>query len=124
MVLSLLVAAAVVTGGSTPELVQAPQGQAGPPVDCGRALSDQAIGQFCQKNFDVSFPLFTKIEVNGDNAHPLYAWLKHEAAGLLGTEAIKWNFTKFLVDRNGKVVHRYASATRPDELVEAIDALL
>jgi len=84
----------------------------------------EAIGQFCQKNFDVSFPLFAKIDVNGENAHPLYAWLKHEAAGVLGTEAIKWNFTKFLVDRNGKVVHRYASATRPDELVEAIDALL
>ena len=84
----------------------------------------EAIGQFCQTRFDLSFPLFAKIDVNGDNAHPLYAWLKHEAAGILGTEAIKWNFTKFLVDRNGKVIHRYAPATRPDELVEAIEALL
>ena len=84
----------------------------------------EAIAQFCQTRFDVSFPLFAKIDVNGDNAHPLYAWLKHEAAGLLGTEAIKWNFTKFLIDRQGKVVHRYAPATRPEELVEAVEALL
>lgn len=84
----------------------------------------EAISQFCQTRFDVSFPLFAKIEVNGDNAHPLYAWLKHEAAGVLGTEAIKWNFTKFLIDREGQVVHRYAPATRPDELVEAIETLL
>jgi glutathione peroxidase len=84
----------------------------------------EAIGQFCQTRFDVTFPLFAKIDVNGDNAHPLYAWLKHEAAGILGTEAIKWNFTKFLVDREGKVVHRYAPATRPEELVEAVEALL
>jgi glutathione peroxidase len=85
---------------------------------------DEAIGQFCQTNFDVTFPLFAKIDVNGDHAHPLYAWLKHEAAGILGTEAIKWNFTKFLVDRYGKVVHRYAPATRPDELLDAIEVLL
>ena len=84
----------------------------------------EAIGQFCQTRFDVTFPLFAKIEVNGDNAHPLYAWLKHEAAGIMGTEAIKWNFTKFLVDRYGKVVHRYAPSTRPDELLEAIEVLL
>lgn len=84
----------------------------------------EAIGQFCQTRFDVSFPLFAKIDVNGDNAHPLYVWLKHEAAGILGTEAIKWNFTKFLVDRNGRVIHRYAPATRPNELVEAIETLL
>lgn len=84
----------------------------------------EAIGQFCQTKFDVSFPLFAKIDVNGDGAHPLYAWLKHEATGILGTEAIKWNFTKFLVDREGKVIERYAPATRPDELVEAIDKAL
>jgi glutathione peroxidase len=83
-----------------------------------------AIGQFCQTRFDVTFPLFAKIDVNGDNVHPLYNWLKHEAAGILGTEAIKWNFTKFLVERHGKVVHRYAPATRPAELVEAVEALL
>jgi len=84
----------------------------------------QAISQFCQTSFDVTFPLFAKIDVNGDDAHPLYAWLKHEASGILGTEAIKWNFTKFLIDRDGKVVHRYAPATRPDELVEAVEAQL
>lgn len=84
----------------------------------------EAIAQFCQTSFDVTFPLFAKIDVNGDNAHPLYTWLKHEAAGILGTEAIKWNFTKFLIDRDGKVVHRYAPATRPDELLEAVEAQL
>jgi glutathione peroxidase len=84
----------------------------------------QAISEFCQTRFAVTFPLFAKIDVNGENAHPLYAWLKHEAAGILGTEAIKWNFTKFLVDREGKVVHRYAPATRPEELVEAVEAQL
>jgi glutathione peroxidase len=84
----------------------------------------QAIGQFCQTSYDVTFPLFAKIEVNGDAADPLYVWLKHEAAGILGTEAIKWNFTKFLIDREGKVVHRYAPATKPDELVEAVEAQL
>jgi glutathione peroxidase len=84
----------------------------------------EAIGQFCQTRFDVSFPLFAKIDVNGDNAHPLYTWLKHEAAGILGTEAIKWNFTKFLINREGKVIDRYAPATRPDELAEAVEALL
>ena len=84
----------------------------------------QAIGQFCQTSYEISFPLFARIEVNGDGAHPLYTWLKHEASGILGTEAIKWNFTKFLVNREGQVVNRYAPATRPDELVEAVEALL
>ena len=83
-----------------------------------------AIEQFCQVNFGVTFPMFAKIEVNGENAHPLYAYLKHEAAGLLGTEAIKWNFTKFLVDRDGQVVERYAPATKPEDLAEAIETLL
>jgi len=83
-----------------------------------------AIGQFCQVNFGVTFPLFAKIDVNGENAHPLYAYLKHEASGVLGTEAIKWNFTKFLVNREGQVVERYAPATKPEELNEAIEALL
>lgn len=84
----------------------------------------EAIGQFCQTRYDVTFPLFAKIDVNGDDAHPLYAWLKHQAAGILGTEAIKWNFTKFLVDREGKVVSRHASATKPEELAEQVEALL
>ena len=83
-----------------------------------------AIEQFCQVNFGVTFPMFAKIEVNGENAHPLYAYLKHEAAGLLGTEAIKWNFTKFLVDREGQVVERYAPATKPEDLAQAIETLL
>ena len=83
-----------------------------------------AIEQFCQVNFGVTFPMFAKIEVNGENTHPLYAYLKHEAAGLLGTEAIKWNFTKFLVDRHGQVVERYAPATKPEDLAEAIETLL
>jgi len=83
-----------------------------------------AIEQFCQVNFGVTFPMFAKIEVNGENTHPLYAYLKHEAAGLLGTEAIKWNFTKFLVDRDGQVVERYAPATKPEDLTQAIETLL
>ena len=82
------------------------------------------IEQFCKVNFGLSFPLMAKVEVNGANEPPLYAWLKHEAAGILGTEAIKWNFTKFLVNREGKVVHRFAPATRPDELLETIEAQL
>ena len=84
----------------------------------------ESIAQFCESNYGVSFPIFGKIDVNGDNAHPLYAWLKHEAAGILGTEAIKWNFTKFLVNRDGKVIARYAPATKPEDLAEAIEALL
>ena len=84
----------------------------------------ESIAQFCERNYGVSFPIFGKIDVNGDNAHPLYAWLKHEAAGILGTEAIKWNFTKFLVNREGKVIARYAPATKPEDLAEAIKALL
>jgi len=83
-----------------------------------------AIGQFCEANYGVSFPMFAKIEVNGDNAHPLYTYLKHEAAGVLGTEAIKWNFPKFLVDRDGKGVERYAPAPKPEDLDKAIEALL
>ena len=85
--------------------------------------SAEEIGSFCEKNFGVSFPLFSKIDVNGDAAHPLFRQLKHEAPGLLGTEAIKWNFTKFLVDRNGKVVKRYAPATTPAALLDDIARL-
>ncbi len=83
-----------------------------------------AIGAFCQANYGVSFPMFAKIEVNGDNAHPLYVYLKRSAAGVLGTEAIKWNFTKFLIDRDGKVVGRHAPATEPERLAGKIEALL
>lgn len=82
------------------------------------------IGGFCEKNFGVTFPLFEKIDVKGPNAHPLYRYLTNEAPGLLGTKAIKWNFTKFLVDRRGNVVKRYAPKTTPQEIVGQIEALL
>ena len=81
------------------------------------------IGQFCSSNYAVSFPMFDKIDVNGDNAHPLYQYLKGEKSGLLGS-AIKWNFTKFLIDRSGKVVGRYAPTTTPEALTKDIEALL
>lgn len=83
-----------------------------------------AIAGFCQANFGVSFPMFEKIKVNGAQAHPLYVHLKAAAKGVGGTEAIKWNFTKFLVDRQGRVKERYASATPPEDLVPDIEALL
>jgi glutathione peroxidase len=83
-----------------------------------------AISEFCARNYRISFPLFEKIEVNGPDAHPLFSHLKKEKSGLLGTESIKWNFTKFLVDRAGKVVARYAPQTRPEELEEPIRKLL
>ena len=84
----------------------------------------EEIANFCKLNYDVSFPLFGKIEVNGDNAAPLYQHLKDEAPGLLGLKAIKWNFTKFLVDRYGKVMKRYAPQTKPEELERDIEVLL
>lgn len=83
-----------------------------------------AIGAFCEKNYGVTFPLFEKVDVNGDDAEPLFKHLKKAAPGLLGSEAIKWNFTKFLVDRSGNVVKRYAPQTKPDSLVGEIEALL
>jgi glutathione peroxidase len=86
--------------------------------------TDTEISQFCEKKFEVSFPMFSKIDVNGDNADPLYKYLKTQAPGLLSTEAIKWNFTKFLVDRNGKVLERFASSTKPESLVQKIEKLL
>jgi glutathione peroxidase len=82
------------------------------------------IGAFCQKNYGVSFPMFEKIDVNGDAAHPLYRWLKENARGVLGSERIKWNFTKFLVDRSGQVKARYAPVTKPEQLANDIEALL
>jgi glutathione peroxidase len=82
------------------------------------------IANFCQKNYGVSFPMFAKIDVNGDDTHPLYKLLKKSARGLLGSEAIKWNFTKFLVDRDGKIVERFAPTTTPDALAKDIEALL
>lgn len=86
--------------------------------------SEADINSFCELNFGVSFPLFAKIDVNGKDAHPLFAHLKAEAPGLLGSEGIKWNFTKFLVNREGKVVSRYAPATSPESIAKDIEALL
>lgn len=82
------------------------------------------IGAFCQENYGVSFPIFARIEVNGPGAHPLYSYLKMSRRGILGTERIKWNFTKFLVDRGGRVVRRYAPATKPETLWPAVERLL
>ena len=83
-----------------------------------------AIGAFCQKNYGVSFQMFDKVEVNGAGAHPLYQWLTSSAPGILGTEAIKWNFTKFLVGPDGQVIKRYAPQTEPRELEKDIAAAL
>jgi glutathione peroxidase len=82
------------------------------------------IGSFCEKNYGVSFPMFEKIDVNGDTAHPLYQWLKKSARGFLGSERIKWNFTKFLLDRQGNPVERYAPVKKPQDLARDIEALL
>jgi glutathione peroxidase len=86
--------------------------------------TEEEIEQFCQVNYGVTFPMFAKVDVNGENAHPLFQYLKEKAPGVLGTKAIKWNFTKFLVDRNGNVVARFASQTRPSELKNEIEELL
>ena len=82
------------------------------------------IQEFCKVNFGVTFPLFEKIEVNGENTHPLYKFLKKEATGFLGTQSIKWNFTKFLIDRDGNVIERYGSTTKPRKIENEIDELL
>lgn len=82
------------------------------------------IGAFCEKNYGVTFPMFAKVDVNGDAAHPLWKHLKETAPGLLGTEAIKWNFTKFLVGRDGHVIHRYAPTTKPEEIAGDIEKAL
>jgi len=86
--------------------------------------SEAEIRSFCQLNYQVDFPMFAKLEVNGADTHPLYRLLKEQAPGLLGSEAIKWNFTKFLVNRQGEVVGRYASVTTPAKLASEIEALL
>jgi len=86
--------------------------------------SSSEIAQFCELNFGVSFPMFEKIDVNGGAAHPLYRWLKAEKPGALGIEAIKWNFSKFLVDRDGRVVERYAPTTEPAAIAADIERLL
>tara|TARA_R110002072_G_scaffold81181_11_gene186103 strand:+ start:2866 stop:3345 length:480 start_codon:yes stop_codon:yes gene_type:complete len=82
------------------------------------------IAQFCKVNFGVTFPLMEKVDVNGSEASPLFDWLKREAKGVLGTEAIKWNFTKFLIDRDGEVVRRYGPGDKPAAIAADIEALL
>ncbi len=84
----------------------------------------EEIASFCKLTYDVTFPVMKKIDVNGDGAIPLYRWLKDEAPGVLGTRGIKWNFTKFLIDRSGKVVRRYAPTDKPAALERDIEALL
>ncbi len=86
--------------------------------------SNDEIGAFCQRNYGVSFPMMSKVDVNGDDAHPLWQWLTAEAPGLLGTKAIKWNFSKFLVGRDGRVIKRYAPGDAPESLRGDIEAAL
>lgn len=87
-------------------------------------LAEAGIEKFCRINYGVTFPMFSKIDVNGVNTHPLYAYLKQQAPGVLGSEVIKWNFTKFLIDKNGKVIHRYAPSTSPESITTDIEKLL
>lgn len=82
--------------------------------------SNEDIASFCQRNYGVSFPMFAKVDVNGDEAHPLFTYLKNEAPGALGSKSIKWNFTKFLVDKDGRVVKRYSSNDKPESIVDDI----
>ena len=86
--------------------------------------SNDEIASFCQLNYGVSFPMMAKVDVNGGDAHPLFQWLKTEAPGLLGSQAIKWNFTKFLVGRDGQVIRRYAPQDKPESLAADIEAAL
>jgi glutathione peroxidase len=86
--------------------------------------TNEEIRRFCVGTYDVTFPMFAKIDVNGRNAHPLFAFLKSQRKGVLGTEAIKWNFTKFLVDRDGRVVRRFAPSDTPEKIDSAVRELL
>ena len=86
--------------------------------------SNEEIGAFCQRNYGVSFQMMEKIKVNGDGAHPLYQWLTAEAPGILGSKAIKWNFTKFLVGKDGRVIERYAPQDAPKKIAKDIEAAL
>lgn len=85
--------------------------------------TEAEIGEFCERNYGVTFPMFAKIDVNGSDAHPLYKWLRGEKGGLLG-DAIKWNFTKFLIGRDGQVIKRYAPTTEPEKIAEDIEKAL
>ena len=86
--------------------------------------SNEEIASFCQVNYGVSFPMMTKVDVNGPEAHPLYRWLTAEAPGLLGSKAVKWNFTKFLVGKDGRVLKRFAPQDAPEKLAKEIEAAL
>jgi len=86
--------------------------------------SNEDIVEFCTTRFSATFPIFSKIDVNGADTHPLYAWLKQQAKGIMGTERIKWNFTKFLINRQGEVVKRYGSQAKPEQIADDIAALL
>jgi glutathione peroxidase len=86
--------------------------------------TNQEIKDFCDLQFNISFPLFNKVEVNGDSSHPLFSYLKQEAPGLFGSKSIKWNFTKFLINREGEVVKRYAPLTKPEKIASDIEKLL
>ena len=86
--------------------------------------TNEEIGAFCQKNYGVSFAMMEKINVNGNDAHPLFKWLKAEAPGVLGSEGIKWNFTKFLIGKDGRVLKRYASMDTPEKIAKDIEAAL
>lgn len=85
--------------------------------------TDEEISGFCERNFGVTFPLFSKVEVNGDGAHPLFTWLRSEKGGVLG-DRIKWNFTKFLIGRDGRVLARYAPTTKPEKIADDIERAL
>ncbi len=85
---------------------------------------ENEIKNFCSLTYDVTFPMFSKVDVNGSDAHPLYQFLKGERPGILGTEAIKWNFTKFLVDKNGQVVKRYAPTDKPEDIKKELSRYL
>lgn len=86
--------------------------------------SEAEIAAFCKKNYGVTFPMFAKVDVNGDQAHPLFDYLKKSLPGLLGTEPIKWNFTKFLIDKEGKPIERFAPATKPESIEKTVETLL
>ena len=86
--------------------------------------SNIEISQFCVRNYGVSFPMFAKVDVKGDDAAPIFKYLTHKMPGLLGSKSIKWNFTKFLVDRNGRIISRYAPATKPEDIAADIEKLL
>jgi glutathione peroxidase len=106
-----------------------PQGLAVLGFPCNQFASqdpgdDAQIANFCQKNYGVSFQMMSKVKVNGDGAHPLYQWLTAEAPGILGSKAIKWNFTKFLVGRDGRVIKRYAPQDAPEKIAKDIEAAL